>query len=166
MIGNSPEVSNFNRFFLPGRRWAFTRPHRVPRIRLGMAGSGEMEWSTFCCWLGLLVAFFCCAQWCMNRAILGASNKRSDEGERGHGTQGAQAMQWNPMKGLDGEKQPVATEETVEAQDFRKITNRFRGICGINLVLVRKKAERSQHGNRWKLKTLGKLPIALEESVE
>ena len=38
--------------------------------------------------------------------------------------------------------------EPVEAQDFRKITDRFRGIYGIYLILIKKKTERSQHGNR------------------
>ena len=39
---------------------------------------------------------------------------------------------------MNGEKWPLVTDGAVEAQDFQKITHRFRGIYGIHLKLVTK----------------------------
>jgi hypothetical protein len=57
-----------------------------------------------------------------------------------------------------GENRQLVTNEPVEAQDCRKITDHFRGIYGIYTNLV-KETQRMSTCNRLDLQTLGSQPI-------
>ena len=57
-----------------------------------------------------------------------------------------------------GENQQLVTDEPIEVQDFRKITDHFRGIYRIYPNLI-KEIRRMSTCNRLDLQTLGSQPI-------
>ena len=55
---------------------------------------------------------------------------------------------------MNGRNRLLVTNEPVEVQDCRKISDHFRGICGIYLELM-KKTRKITTRNHWNLETLG-----------
>jgi hypothetical protein len=64
-----------------------------------------------------------------------------------------------------GENRQLVTDEPVEVQDCRKITDRFRGIHRIYLNLE-KENRRMSTCNRLDLQTLGSRPIMLKNLLD